>query len=871
MRMRRSALTCLALLLIGGAQAQLETSKWLEAVEFRSIGPAMFGGRILDIEVDPRRVNTIYIGSADGGVFKSVNNGTTWEPLTDGLPANSIGDIAISKSNPDVLYVGMGENTSTRSAHYGDGIYKSTDAGKTWENVGLKDSRRIGQVAIDPKNPNVVYVASMGYLYKGGGEKGLYKTTDGGKTWNQVLKGDNEHTGFIDVAIDQKDPKVVYAASHDRLRRAWNIRENGPGSAIYKSTDSGKTWKKLEGGLPSGENVGRIGLAVHPKENKHVYAFIDMKGQGGGGSVYRSKDSGKTWEKTNTARLGGGTYYSRIFVDPNNTEVMYCPNVNMMRSADGGKTFQSVATRAHVDWHAVWVNPADSEHVRVSCDGGLYFTYDNFATLMRTDNIPVSQFYAVSVDNATPYNIMGGTQDNGSWRGPSQTFNRGGIFNWHWRCILGGDGFYNLAHPENPDIIYSSSQFGAVNRVDLANNQGRSIRPREQGQRANWMSPFIISPHANDTIYWGGNKLHKSLNRGDTWRTISPDLTTNDPEKTRGNVPHCTITTVDESRVRQGVLWVGTDDGNIWVTENDGNTWAQVNANITGAPDKYWVSRVHASPHDAATAFISYTGFREDDWTPYLWKTTDYGKTWTRIEGLPQEQISVVKQDAINPDLLYVGTEQSLQISLDAGATWTRVMKNVPTVSVMDLVIQERESDLVLGTHGRGFFVADITPYRQMTKDVKAKPVHLYKPTRGMNFNFISDMFEPYQGWSRFAGQNPAYGATIWYHLDKEAADAPKIEIVNITGQVIATLTGPKEPGLQKVRWNMRQGQRQLTGEFLVRMTVGTDVQQQVLNVQAISALGGQNTQDSLGLDEANDRLVRELAERVTRMMWIGG
>jgi len=855
---------CLLFSGIPVAIAQLDAAKLLEPVEFRSIGPAMFGGRILDIEVDPRNVNHIYVGSADGGVWKTLNNGTTWTPISDGIANGSIGDIAISASNPDIIYLGTGENTSTRSAHYGDGVYKSTDAGKTWTHLGLKDSKRVGQIVIDPKNPDIVYVATMGFLYKEGGEKGIYKTTDGGKTWSQVLKGDNGNTGFIDIVMDPKDSKVLYAASHDRLRRAWNIRENGAGAAIYKSTDSGKSWQKLAGGLPSGENVGRIGLAVHPKDGKQVYAFFDMKGQGGGGQIWRSKDAGKTWERPGSARLGGGTYYSRIFLDPTNPEVIYAPNVNLMRSTDGGKTFQSVATRAHVDWHTVWVNPNDPNHVRCASDGGFYFTYDNFATMMRTDNLPISQFYAVSVDNALPYNIMGGTQDNGSWRGPSLTPNRMGIFNWHWRNILGGDGFYNLAHPNEPDIIFASSQFGGVNRVDLSNNQGRSIRPREQGQRANWMAPFMISPHAPDTIYWGGNKLHKSLNRGDSWRTISPDLTTNDPEKTRGNVPHCTITTLDESRVKQGVLWVGTDDGNIWVSEDDGNKWTQVNTNISGAPEKYWVSRVHASPHDAATAFISYTGFREDDWTPYVWKTTDYGKTWTRIEGLPNEQVSVIKQDAINPDLLYVGTESTIQVSIDGGTSWTRLTKGIPTVPVQDLVIQERESDLVLGTHGRGFFVADVTPYRQMTADIKAKPIHLYKPTRGLAYNFISDMFEPYQGWMRYEGKNPAYGATIWYHLSTEPAEAPKIEILNITGQVLATLNGSKTPGMNFVRWNMRQGQRQLTGEFLVRMTTGTDVQTQVLQVQAIKAVGGQSTVESL---EHGDmpRIVSEAALAIAK------
>lgn len=843
--------------------AQVETAKLLEPISFRSIGPSGFGGRVLDIEADPRRLNTIYIGSADGGIFKTVNNGVTWTPITDGQTPGSTGDIAIAPSNPDIIWYGTGENTSTRSAHYGDGVYKSTDGGQTWKNMGLPESKRIGQIAIDPKNPDVVYVAAMGYLYKEGGEKGIYKTTDGGKTWTQVLKGDNGNTGFIDVKIDPHNSKVVYAASHDRLRRAWNIRENGPGAAIYKSTDAGKTWTKLGGGLPTGDGIGRIGLAIYPKDSKLVYAFIDNKT--GGGQVWRSMDAGKTWAQPGTARLSGGTYYSRIFVDPSNPDVIYCPNVNMMRSKDGGKTFQSaVGPRAHVDWHTVWINPNDPDHVRIGCDGGLYFSYDGLATVMRTDNLPISQFYQVAVDNALPYNIMGGTQDNGSWRGPSLTTTRGGIFNWNWRNLLGGDGFYNVPHPEEPDTVYSSSQFGGVNRVDVANNLGRSIRPRDTGQRANWMAPFFVSPYAADTIYWGGNKLYKSLNRGDDWRAISPDLTTNDANKTKGNVPHCTITTLDESREKQGVLWVGTDDGNVWVTENDGNSWTQVNSNMTGMPANYWVSRVHASPHDANTAWVSYTGFREDDWTPYVWKTTDLGKTWTRVEGLPNEQVSVIKQDAINPELLYVGTEQSLQMSLDGGKTWSKVGGGLPQVPVQDLVIQERESDLVLGTHGRGFWIADVTPYRQMTEDVMDKPAFLFKPTRGLTYNYVSDMFEPYQGWQRYAGQNPNYGANIWYYLKSEAADAPKIEIVDIRGTVLATLTGGKSAGLNKVVWNMRSGPRSLTGEFMVRMTVGADVQTQTLAVQSIGRLGEQ-AQGSFDPDQGDDE---EREEALEKMRW---
>ncbi len=815
--------------------AQPDANKLLEAMTFRNVGPATVGGRILDIESPVGKPSTIFIGTADAGVWKSLNNGTTWEPLFDAQSASSVGDVALCAKNTDLIWVGTGENTSTRSAHYGDGVYKSTDGGKTWANMGLKDSRRIGRIVIDPKNTETVYVASLGFLYKEGGDRGIYKTTDGGKTWNQILKGENATTGFVDIAMDPKDSKVLYAASQDRLRRPWAIRENGKGSGIYKSTDAGKTWNKLAGGLPSGDNVARICVTVFAKDSKLVYAFIDIKGDPGAG-LWRSMDAGKTWTKS-AARLGGGAYYSQVFVSPTNPDDIYCPNVNLMHSKDGGKTFTSASTRSHVDWHSVWMNPADPDHIRASCDGGMYFTYDGFQTNSQITNLPFAQFYAVSADNAVPYNVMGGLQDNGSWRGPSRTPNSGGIFNWHWNNIIGGDGFYNLAHPVDTDIIFASSQFGAVQRSNMADRTSRSIRPRDTGQRANWMSPFFISPHDNDTIYWGGNKLYKSLNRGDTWKTVSPDLTTNDAEKIKGNVPHCTITTIDESRKQQGVIWAGTDDGNVWITQDDGNSWTALNPNIPDAPAKYWISRVHASPHDAGTAFMTITGFREDDWTPYAWKTTDFGKTWTRLKGLPDEQISVIKQDAINPNLLFVGTEVAAHVSFDGGGTWNK-LKGVPTVGVQDLVIQERESDLVLGTHGRGIYIADITPYRQLTAEVLGKNSFLFKPTRALSYNFISDMFEPFQGHSRYAGKNPEYGAAIWFYLKADVADAPKIEILDITGTAVATLTGSKTAGLNVARWNLRGRGGAATGQFLVRMTVGTEIQSQILNVEAVKEMG---------------------------------
>lgn len=829
-----AALLALSISALGVAQPSQE--KLLENLRFRTVGPAVFGGRLVDLDIHPSDPFTIYATAASGGLFKSVNYGTTWKPIFDDYPVNSLGCLTIAPSDPKIIWLGTGENNSQRSAHYGDGVYKSTDAGETWTNMGLNDSRRVGRIVVHPTNPDIVYVATMGYLYKPGGDKGIYKTTDGGRTWNQVLKGDNDTTGFIDVAMDPRDPNVLYAASHDRLRRPWNIRENGPGAAIYKTTDAGATWNKLGGGLPSGDSIGRIGLAIYPKNGDIIYAFVDNKGPGG--EVYRSNDAGATWTKQNETRLGGGTYYSQIFVDPNNPDVVYSPNVQLMRSEDGGKTFRRVDRMAHVDWHPMIINPENSRHVIAASDGGLYITYDYFDTLEFVSNLPLAQFYAIGADEAVPYNVFGGTQDNGSWHGPSRTRNSGGIFNQHWVNLIGGDGFYTQADPTDPNTLYSSSQFGAIQRIDLPSRSSRSIRPREQGQRANWMSPFQLSPHNPQVLYWGANRLWRSMNRGDSWRAISPDLTTNDAEKIRGNVPHCTITTVEESRITPGLIWVGTDDGNVWVTRDGGVNWTQLNEKLesAGAPKLYWVSRVHASPHDEGTAFVTYTGFREDDWKPYLFKTTDFGATWTRMEGLPDEQLCVIRQDAINPNMLVVGTEVSSHISLDGGKTWTRMNRGIPTNPVQDLTIQERESDLILGTHGRGIFIADVTPYRQLSDAVLAKPTHLFNPTRALAYVFIPDMFEPFNGHKRYAAPNPEFGAALWYYVKEDLEEAPRIEILDIGGNVLATFTGEKTAGIHKAQWNLRSrgGGNQPVGggRYLVRLTSGNDTQTAILVVE---------------------------------------
>jgi photosystem II stability/assembly factor-like uncharacterized protein len=817
----------------------LSAEEILKPFSFRELGPAVFGGRIVDLEVHPRDSNVIFVAAASGGLWKSINNGTTFTPIFENERTISIGDVAISQSNPDIIWIGTGENNMQRSALYGDGVYKTTDGGKTWQNMGLPDSIHIGRIVIDPKNPDIVYVASLGPLYRAGGDRGVYKTTNGGRTWELVLRGPNDTTGFVDMVMDPKNPRVLYAAACDHLRRAWHIRDGGPGSGIYKTTDAGRTWTKLAGGLPQG-NLGRIGLAVYPQNPNILYATVINQAPNTGIEIYRTNDAGRSWKKVNEDRVPGSSYYGKIRIDPNNPDTIYVLGVRLARSDDGGVKYTNIDSRIHVDHHSLWIDPQNSNRILLGNDGGFYKSYDRGDTWWFVNNLPIGQFYAVGADMSVPYNVMGGTQDNGAWRGPSRTRLASGINNTHWIAISGGDGFYSIADPEDPNTVYTSSQFGNITRFNVVTQTSRSIRPREPGQRANWMTPFMISPHNPRTLYWGAQRVYRTTNRGDSWVAISPDLTTNDPVKIKGNVPHCTITKLDESPVRAGVLWVGTDDGNVWVTENGGVNWTQVNQNITGAPKGWWVSRVTASPHDAATAFVSFTGFREDIFEPHVYKTTDYGKTWTSIaSNLPKEHVAVIKQDTISPDLLVIGTELGCYISLDGGGSWNKMSNGLPTTAVQDLLIHPRDGDLILGTHGRGIFVMDITPLRQLNAKAKEKPVHLFTPDPALAFSFISNMFDPFSGHKRWSASNPATGAAIYFWLREQSQSPVKVEILDIQGRVLREYTGRRDAGIQSVNWDLRpagQGQQARpmvpAGSYLVRLTVGETVETSVLEVQ---------------------------------------
>jgi len=844
--MRKTSL----LLMLGLLAGLLTTSLDLQAqgafdeglfkeFSYRNIGPTRQGGRIVDFAVHPTNPYTFYVASASGGLWKTTNNGTTFMPIFDDQSVISIGDVAVAPSDPETVWVGTGEANNSRSAYWGDGIYKSTDGGETWAHMGLKESHHIGRILIHPRNPDIVYVAALGHLYSFNEERGLYKTTDGGKTWDKVLYI-SERVGVVDAALDPNSPDTLYAASYDKERLPWTFEESGPGSAIYRSRDAGGTWQKLEGGLPSGK-IGRIGLGVFLRDPEIVYATIEnanprpetkaaakkstpARRRGPrtmGGEIYRSEDGGDTWTKMNSERenIGGspGYYYGQIRVDPNDEQTIYVLSVNMFRSQDGGRSWgkgteRNAAPRTHSDHHALWIDPENSERMLLGNDGGLYITYDKGVTWDHYQNLPLAQYYAIGVDMESPYNVYGGLQDNGSWRGPSSGPS-GRVTRDDWVTVGGGDGMYNQVDPNDGRWLYNESQFGSIQRLDQKTWTSKSIRPRvEKGQpalRFNWCAPIHLSPHNSSIVYFAGNVLFRSMDRGDNWQAISPDLTLNDPVKTvgKGNIQYCTIVTVSESPVTPGIIWVGTDDGKVHITENGGAAWTELTENLVaaGAPQDYWVSRVFASPHDAAAAYVSKTGLRRDDFRSFLYKTTDKGKTWTDISGnLPDESINVVVQDRKKPGLLFVGTDMGVHVSIDDGKTWVSLRNNMPNNAVHDLLVHPRENDLVVGTHGRGIFITEVSPLQELSEQVLAEDVHLFAVKPKVRRNTTASMFDAFSGHRFFSAPNEPAGLVIHYYLKDEAAEKPKITISDSSGKSLRSLTGVTARGIHSVVWTIR-------------------------------------------------------------------
>ena len=830
-----------SLVLVSDVAAQPISPEVLKAFSFRSIGPTRESGRFVDFAVPPREPWTVYAATGSGGLWKSINNGISWEPIFDSQPVISIGDVAAAASNPNIVWVGTGEATTSRSTYWGDGVYKSTDAGRTWSNMGLKESHHIGRIVIDPFNPDVVYVAALGHMYTENPERGVFKTIDGGKTWVKSLdvKVGDRAIGACDLVMDPKNPKVLYAAAYDKVRKPWTFNLAGPGSGIYKTIDAGRTWTKLAGGLPTGM-LGRIGLDVYAKNPLIVYANIENGNKPGmsdadrlkelqegrasagmiGEEVYRSDDGGKTWRKVSPEKqtIGGGPgyYYMQIRVDPNDGDHVYVLTVGMTHSTDGGKTW-SAPFRFGGDNHALWIDPADSRHMLLGYDHGMGVTWDGGQTWLHPDNLPLAQLYTVGYDMQVPYNVYGGLQDNGSVRGPASKRGGRAIVFEDWQSVGGGDGFYNVVDLVTNRYLYNESQFGALQRLDLYTGESRSIANRDPALRFNWSSPVLISPHDSNVIYHGANKLLRSSYRGEGWTEISPDLTTNDKTKLTvparaggppaggdGNIQYCTITTIDESPIVRDLLYVGTDDGNVWVTKDGGRdgekSWTKLNDRIKGNPG-YWVSRVIASAHQPGTAYVTYTGLRNDDFRPFIYRTTDYGETWASIAGnLPIKSVNVVREDPRNPNLLFVGMDFGLFVTIDGGRTWTEMKGNLPTQPVHDLVIHPRESDLIVGTHGRGFFITDISALEELSDSVLASDFHVFEVEPKVKWvtrtAFVSAS-------ANFNAPSEPNGMVISYFQRAPATGDVLVQVLDGT-RVIAETKGPNAAGLNQVLWNMR-------------------------------------------------------------------
>jgi photosystem II stability/assembly factor-like uncharacterized protein len=831
----------------------------------RGIGPAMPSGRVIDLAVHPRDKRVWYVAVASGGVWKTVNAGTTFEPIFDSEGSYSIGCVTIDPHNPLIVWVGSGENNSQRSVSYGDGVYKSVDGGKSWSNMGLAKSEHIGKIVVDPRDSNTVYVAAQGPLWAPGGDRGLYKTTDGGKTWKPLLTI-SENTGITDFVLDPRNPDTIYAAAYQRRRHVFTLINGGPEAGIHKTVDGGKSWTKLESGLPK-EWMGRIGLGISEENPDTVYAIIEATRRAGG--FFRTKDAGANWEKMSSYSGGGAQYYAEIFIDPNDDERIYAMDVYVRVSNDAGKTWTKInESTKHVDSHAMWIDPENSDHYLIGCDGGLYETFDNAATWDFKENLPVTQFYRISADDALPfYHVYGGTQDNFSLGGPHRTTTAHGIRNDDWYVTLGGDGFRTLADPKDPNIVYAEYQHGGLARFDKRTGESVDIQPQATGNmdplRLNWDSPLIISPHDSNRLYFAAQYLFRSDDRGNSWTPVSGDLTR---RINRNTLPvmgrvwtidavakntstsfYGNIVSLAESPLAAGLLYAGTDDGLIQVSEDGGANWRKIEK-VGGVPERTYVSHLHASSHDANTVYAAFDNHKTGDFKPYIYKSTDRGRTWSALSNnLPGNGTTyVVVEDHLDRNLLFAGTEFGLWFSQNGGGNWIQLKGGFPTIAVRDLWVQKRRDDLVVGTFGRGIYILDdYRPLRTMSREVAGRDAALF-PTRDAELYIERTPLglpgKGFQGDSYFSAPNPPFGAVFTYFLKEELksrkkqrwAEEAKVEkaggnepppyptweqlraeereldpmvvlvVSDETGNVIRRVTGPVKAGFQRVAWDLR-------------------------------------------------------------------
>ncbi|EMR04391.1 WD40/YVTN/BNR-like repeat-containing protein [Cesiribacter andamanensis] len=863
-------------------KSALQQTSILRNYALRSIGPVVQGARITDLAV-AANPKTFYVAYASGGVFKTENAGDTFVPIFDNQGALGIGDIALAPSDESILYVGTGEKNSSRSSYAGAGVYKSTDAGASWQHLGLEGTQHISRIVVHPQQPQTVWVAAMGALYTNNADRGVYKSTDGGKNWQKTLYI-NDSTGIIDLEIDPANPNVLYAAAWERTRLSWNFKGSGANSAMYKSTDGGTSWKKLEGGFPAGQGVGRIGLSVAPSQPNTLYALLDnleetkeeLKAEKGkltaasflsmsqeqllalpneqlqqflkdnrfpekytpervkqevrdgkyepralaeylgdanqalfntkvsGAEVYRSNDAGASWQKQNSYPLEGvyftyGYYFGEIRTAPTNPDKLYILGVPMLSSNDGGRSWYRVDStgNVHVDHQALWINPQDPEHLMLGNDGGLYISYDGGAHWRHVNNMSTGQFYTVAVDMETPYNVYGGLQDNGVLKGSSQSIPNQ---TEDWEHLMGGDGMFVQVDPRNSNLVYTGYQFGNYFRLELDKKKQTYISPRadigEASLRFNWRSPLVMSSHNADILYMGAQRVYRTLNGGESWEPISPDLTKNLPQ---GNVPFSTIVSISESPLRFGLLYVGTDDGNIQLSRNGGASWELIGA---GLPQNLWISSLQASRHQEGRVYATLTGYRFDDFRAYLYRSDDFGKTWQSIKGnLPEEAVNIVLEDPVQPQLLYAGTDHGAYLSLEGGRIWQPI-NELPNVATYDLIVHPRENELVLATHGRSVYIMDVKPLQTLAAGPQDQLLLVGEPSLRYSERWGQKQY-PYSPLSE-----PR--TSLLYHLPQ--AGTAQLEVLSKEGGLLYTTTLSGDKGFGQWRWNLKQNRNGLPG-----------------------------------------------------------